>query len=148
MLAAIDTEMEIFENTFTNTKQRDLSKIEDVGFQLETIEVGTDEDGDPIFSCVMQWGAAAEFELELAASEQRLFDVLMASDLQNFNMGELRAYLEKTKDAACAAISGWDESVLRERLGILVTKRKTNVWKVKRGRWGLKPETSTKEKDR
>jgi len=150
VLAAIDTEMELFENTFTNTKQRDLARIENLSFQLEAVEVGVDEDGDPIYSCVMTWGAANDFELPLSPSEKQLFDVLMACPLKTFNQGELRTWLASSGIETRAAIMALKEDVLRERLAVLETKRQGHVWKDGRGRWGLSTKTATvtEEKDR
>jgi hypothetical protein len=59
--AAIDTEIEVSRDqqsgvsTATATKQRDLP-LDDapISFTLHSIELGTDEDGDPMTSCVIQ----------------------------------------------------------------------------------------------
>lgn len=155
VLAAIDTEMELYENTFSNTKQRDLPKIDDLAFQLETVRVGIDEDGDGIDSCVLLWGPNAEFEVELTPAEDRLFEALTKSPLTKFSLGELRVYLaEQTGDPALVAIATGDESVLRQWLSALETKRPGRVCKPTRGRWALLPgpgassaTSTTPEKD-
>nr|WP_213396474.1 AAA family ATPase [Yoonia sp.] len=57
--AAIDTEIIIETNarhgirTAKITKQREGATGQTVGFELEVVELGTDEDGDPITSCVV-----------------------------------------------------------------------------------------------
>ena len=57
--AAIDTEIMIETNarhgirTAKITKQREGATGQTVGFELEVVELGTDEDGDPITSCVV-----------------------------------------------------------------------------------------------
>ena len=55
--AAVDTEI-LVENvnsliTVTVTKQRDYPSGDTFTFKLEPVEIGTDEDGDPITSCVL-----------------------------------------------------------------------------------------------
>ncbi len=56
--AAVDTEI-LVENTdslvtVTITKQRDYPSGDRFAFKLESIEIGTDADGDPITSCVLE----------------------------------------------------------------------------------------------
>lgn len=55
--AAVDTEI-LIENTdslvtVTTTKQRDYPSGDTFTFKLESVEIGTDDDGDPITSCVL-----------------------------------------------------------------------------------------------
>jgi KaiC/GvpD/RAD55 family RecA-like ATPase len=54
--AAIDTEIEIAGGQIRFEKQRDLEKVDALDFRLLTIAVGTDRDGDPVTSCVIQIG--------------------------------------------------------------------------------------------
>jgi hypothetical protein len=57
--AAADTELLVEgtsgTRTLTVTKQRDLEPAPPMGFDLETVELGTDEDGEPVTSCVVRY---------------------------------------------------------------------------------------------
>jgi len=52
--AALDTEMLVADRTITPTKQRDVELGEAIGFKLQNIQIGVDDDGDPILSCVVE----------------------------------------------------------------------------------------------
>jgi len=146
--AAIDTEIEIHENRFSVTKQRDLATTEDLSFELEAVRVGTDEDGDPIFSCVLNWGAVADFCPTLSKAEQKIFDAIVAWEAQTIADGKprleaitreaLRAHLlDKDPNA-----KGVDDRTLTEHLDALEAKGR-RIKKTKRGLWELKPEKPT-----
>lgn len=60
--AATDTEIEIRDRQISVTKQRDLDGTWSSGFDLDVIELGRDEDGDPITSCVVQLAAVGDAE--------------------------------------------------------------------------------------
>ena len=57
--AATDTEIEIRDGQIAVTKQRDLDGSWSTPFSLEEVELGRDEDGDAITSCVIRLGAGA-----------------------------------------------------------------------------------------
>jgi len=134
--AAIDTEIEINQNRFAVTKQRDLPTIDELSFRLDPVTVGSDEDGDDITSCTLLWGAAAEFEVELTPAEERLFGVLTASSLNVFTVSELQTHLAGLKDPEHVTMATRDESVLRQWLEALAAKRGSSVRKLKRrGQW-------------
>jgi hypothetical protein len=59
--AAADTEVLIEQGKATVLKQRDLDKGRPIGFSLKTIEIGRDENGDPITSCIVE-SSKVEFE--------------------------------------------------------------------------------------
>lgn len=52
--AAVDTEIEIADRQIVVTKQRDIDTSWRSGFDLPVITLGTDEDGAPITSCVLE----------------------------------------------------------------------------------------------
>ena len=53
VFGALDTEFEIANFEIKTTKQRDVELIDPVAFKLEPVNLGLDEDGDPIVSCVV-----------------------------------------------------------------------------------------------
>jgi hypothetical protein len=56
--AALDTEVEVSDrgdaHVATTTKQRDLMRGEQFAFRLRPVELGRDEDGDPVTTCVLE----------------------------------------------------------------------------------------------
>jgi hypothetical protein len=58
--AAIDIEFMINGEMIHNPKQRGAAKAEDVPYTLKPVGLGVDDEGDPITSCVVLYGAAAE----------------------------------------------------------------------------------------
>lgn len=78
LLGAIDTELEVDENQITARKQRDVEAGEPIGFKLEPMIVGLDEDGDELTSCTV---APDEVKAgpkmgRLTGNNKRGFDVL------------------------------------------------------------------------
>ncbi|MEK9726102.1 MAG: bifunctional DNA primase/polymerase [Rhodospirillaceae bacterium] len=53
LLGAIDTEIQVDEGMIITQKQRDMEKADPIGFQLSTLVVGIDIDGDQETSCVV-----------------------------------------------------------------------------------------------
>lgn len=53
LLGAIDTEIQVDEGMIITQKQRDMEKADPIGFQLSTLVVGIDTDGDQETSCVV-----------------------------------------------------------------------------------------------
>lgn len=75
---AIDTELEVDENQIVARKQRDVEAGEPIGFKLEPMIVGLDEDGDELTSCTV---APDEVKAgpkmgRLTGNNKRGFDVL------------------------------------------------------------------------
>ena len=60
LLGALDTEIQIDDSQIRATKQRDFEIGAPIGFKLAPVLVGTDEDGDPIYSCTVEPAAASE----------------------------------------------------------------------------------------
>jgi hypothetical protein len=95
--AAIDTEIMIETNarhgirTAKITKQREGATGLTVGFELEVVELGADEDGDPITSCVVVPASATSTERRRVptgnakAALQALHDALEAHGCQEPN---------------------------------------------------------------
>ena len=57
LLGAVDTEIEIVDRKIVPTKQRDVELGEAIGFKLQPVPIGVDEDGDIIVSCVIEEAA-------------------------------------------------------------------------------------------
>jgi RecA-family ATPase len=55
LLGAIDTQIEIKDYQFVVTKQRDGEMGKSVGFGIRRVELGIDEDNDPVTSCVIDY---------------------------------------------------------------------------------------------
>lgn len=53
LLGACDTEWAVADRAITTTKQRDLPKGPPIGFDLVSVTLGTDADGDPVTSCIV-----------------------------------------------------------------------------------------------
>lgn len=75
--AATDTEIEVGDGQIMATKQRDLDKAWASPFALEVVELGSDEDGDPITSCTVKLVARAA-EAPPANATPREIEVLQA----------------------------------------------------------------------
>lgn len=77
--AAVDTEIEIVDRTIKVTKQRDLTPIEDVPFELDIVAVGEDEDGGLVTSCAVEFPAEFEAEIEDDIKETPVLKRVMAA---------------------------------------------------------------------
>lgn len=113
---AIDTEIEVSRpqgsntTTLSVTKQRDQSKDTRVAFTLEPVEIGIDEDGDPVTSCVVVETEASEATTKLSAVNSlalgKLNDVLCKTgrkiyhpDVPNCVVCDLNEWRAALKDA-------------------------------------------------
>lgn len=59
LLGALDTEIQIDDGQLRPTKQRDFELCPPIGFKLAPVLVGTDEDGDPVYSCTVEPATAS-----------------------------------------------------------------------------------------
>jgi hypothetical protein len=73
VLGALDTQMFIENHTLTVTDQRDMDCVDPVHFKLRPMQVGVDEDGEPVTSCCV------EISDKPAQSERRLLTVELAA---------------------------------------------------------------------
>jgi hypothetical protein len=81
---AVDTEIEIIEGCIMPTKQKDIPLGPPVGFKLTQIQVGEDEDGDPLTSCVVEYsGVIAHKGKKLTGNHERGFNALCALSPNN-----------------------------------------------------------------
>jgi hypothetical protein len=90
--AATDTELEVADWCVSVRKQRDGDYAAQKTFRLVEVHVGETSRGKPIASCVVEWGAAAEFE-----------DVPLTRDEQNYLMA-LKAARDRLGKLASAGI--------------------------------------------
>jgi len=80
LLGAIDTEIRVEKNKLSITKQRDGAGGGPYGFRLRPVMLGTDEDGDPVSSCVVDWTTASEFEhLELSRAAAGMWEAFQVA---------------------------------------------------------------------
>jgi hypothetical protein len=76
--AATDTEIEIDEGRLSIQKQRDLDPMDDMVFELRSVEVGRRPSGKAVTSCVVEWLSVSEFESRLSPIAQQMDDHLKA----------------------------------------------------------------------
>lgn len=74
--AATDTELSIDERVLEVKKQRDIEPAQPMHFALEVVPVGTDEDGQPITSCVVKWVKEEEIKLQLTRGEEQMLEAM------------------------------------------------------------------------
>ena len=81
--AAVDTEIEIKDKTLRATKQRDMPLGAAYGFDLISVDLGLDEDGDPVTSCVVKWGAApAKAKKKLSGNQPAAMEELRGAIIE------------------------------------------------------------------
>lgn len=103
--AAADTELEVTKGLIQVTKQRDMEFTKDIGFELETLTLGTNEFGKQITSCVIQLvdaEARAEFE---ATNRMEHRDLIAYLALQECKTGRQIRQHENVVDQKEWAIS-------------------------------------------
>lgn len=93
--AAADVELEVkrdkdgLQRSVSITKMKDGEDGVDQGFQLRTVVMGHDEDGDEITSCVVEYNGAGKVEqnkVRMGTNQKIIMRCL--SDLQGFNSGD------------------------------------------------------------
>lgn len=94
IMAAADVELEVKrdkegdQRSVTSSKMKDGEDRLSQGFKLRTVVMGTDEDGDDITSCVVEYNGAGQVakSAKLGHNQSALMRAL--ADLQGFNSGE------------------------------------------------------------
>ena len=79
LVGAVDIEIEVADRTIYSRKQRDFELAEPIGFKLLPLQVGIDEDGDAITSCVVlpsQIQPRSMRGLKDGSNQKRAFEVL------------------------------------------------------------------------
>ena len=98
--AACDFEIQCHKRLLTFTKMKDGEKPAPIGFVLLPVEVGINEDGEPITSCIVQYKAhtAKTGEVALAPMEHFLMDLL--DDYPELSSNDLKIkFFEKRKES-------------------------------------------------
>lgn len=87
---AMDFEFCCDKGLLTVTKMKDGETPSPIEFKLHTVKIGIDDDGEPITSCVIQYGerSAKNREAELTAAERMLLG--MVNDCPDILSGDLR----------------------------------------------------------
>jgi hypothetical protein len=89
LLGAVDTEIEVSGGQLRATKQRDMAPGEPIGFKLQPVTVGEDEDGDPLQACVVVPDAApAASRRQLTGQTKDAEDALRALAQNNAPVAE------------------------------------------------------------
>lgn len=88
--AACDFEIQCLQGVLTFTKVKDGAAPPPVEFKLVPVEIGIDEDGEPITSCIVQYGerSARNREASLTVTEKMLLGLV--NDYPNILSGDLR----------------------------------------------------------
>lgn len=137
--AATDTEIEIIDSTIRVSKQRDLEPIADLRFKLRPIEIGKDEDGDRIASCVVQIVTGSEFmKIEPNAAEQEMLDAFEAAarEANNDKWREQVVTTEAWDDVYMSWFEGRNAPAYRHRNRLRTRLAEIgHVRKVKHGQW-------------
>jgi hypothetical protein len=100
--AATDTEIEVAEGRISVTKQRDLDKDYQAAFELETIELKRDAEGDPVTSCTVRLVARNAAPIgQATAAEQNVLDgkIIEASSTETKGtpIGEIARFLQEDR---------------------------------------------------
>lgn len=76
--AATDTEIEIADGQIVGKKQRDMERMSALSFEYEKVELGIDQDGDPITTIVTHVRKETEFETKLTGQAEQMLSILVA----------------------------------------------------------------------
>lgn len=113
--AATDTELEIEPGRLSVAKQRDLAKVDDFAFELESVEVGHRADGKPVTACVVKWIAASEFDDSVSPAAQDMLGIL--ERLVAVRSDELEEQGAGPDAQAWVTWSEWQDEALTELKG-------------------------------
>lgn len=115
--AAIDTEIQVSQDngiiTALVVKQRDGKTGEQFAYQLQQVEVGTDEDGEPITSCALTPCEVAPKVKKLSGQKRRALDILYNCIIDK---GQTRLIRKDMPQVLCVALSEYRDYLIRERL--------------------------------
>jgi RecA/RadA recombinase len=76
LLGALDAELEIEEGKLVARKQRDVELGEAIGFKLQPVPLGLDDDGDEVTSCVVVPAAIAKRSARVSGAAQKALVIL------------------------------------------------------------------------
>lgn len=131
LLGAVDTEMCVADRKVTPTKQRDVELGDPIGFQLKTISVGFDADGDIVTSCVVVPNVVAK------SPEAEKLKQGSVQHLAYETLKELRPNNDPVTDAewkaACAEFlpprnAAWADTRMRLKRARLVVQNDAGLW--------------------
>ena len=112
LLGAIDTELQLKDKTITLLKQRDGQDGLFKFFDLEVKEIGTDEDNEPITTCVAVQTAqnnSENFGPKLSGQQQEAFQILCNLMLESGI--EIQSPVDKTKRLRAAHLERWKSEI-------------------------------------
>lgn len=119
--AACDFEIQCDKGLLTYTKVKDGEQPEPVEFKLVPVEIGLDEDGEPITSCIVKYGerSAKNKEVTLTATEKQL--LCLVKDYPKILSGDLRSvfYDKRRELEPDAKTNTLKNSFLRAYQGLL-----------------------------
>lgn len=115
--AAIDTEIQVLQSdgviTAQVVKQRDGKVGGQFGFKLEVIEVGLDEDGDPVTSCALSGCDPVQKTKPLSEQKRRALSILHNCLLDKGQKRRIRSDMAEVK---CVTLTEYREYLVREKL--------------------------------
>jgi hypothetical protein len=145
MQAALDTEIEVHEGRITVTKQRDMEMIEPINFVLRILELGTDQRGRRVTSCVIDVSkeaiARAEMDLNrISTQDEKVLRVMQAiwSERKKDDKTRQKAPISNAEISVRCVDMGLfreapDAGQLSRLLSTLVDTK--SIRKVERGQW-------------
>lgn len=135
--AALDTELEVLDGRLTATKQREIETGFSLAFGLDVVQLGHDEDGDPITSCVVRWTPSGDAPTEppTPAEAEMLRALVALNDTERASATgvSVKAIVEKLATTGRAM----SENSARTNLGRMRVKKL--VWKIGGKMWAPNP---------
>lgn len=142
---ASDCEIRCMENCLTFTKMKEAEAPEPVSFKLVPVQIGLTDEGEPVISCVPEYGSqpsrvAADAGVKLTRYEQQALDALMTVCIQEDRRNHGKQF--------AAPVDAWRQEFYRLRL-IDESGEKQNSLKTQfqRARFGTDKGGGLVEKD-
>lgn len=112
--AAVDTEIKVKDGKITCEKQRDMEYPEQLFFDLETVDLGTDAEGDPVTSAVVISTDAPPPKSKSLTGQAGIGMQALRDALREH--GQIIGGLEYPPDRECVTLTQWQEAC--EALGL------------------------------
>ena len=134
--AAMDFEIHCDKGLLTFTKMKDSEIPEPIPFKLAPVQIGTDEDGEPIISCVVEYGERSQRNqmADLTSNEKMLLELCRC--YPNISENDLRSVFYdkrresepdvKTDTLRKSFVRAFE--VLTDRKLVFLEDQKINIW--------------------
>jgi len=131
LLGAVDTMMKCEavageERTFelTTDKQKDGDDTGKYQFKLNIVELGDDEDGDPVTTCTVEFIDQPSFRVHIDATNRAILDLLPQPSMDEWHGAVVSAKLKDTKSAAKSHVQRNLESLYKTESAGVGQKKK------------------------